>query len=159
MVETIQTDCLIIGGDFNVPEVSWKRYMCQTGVVSGVGREMINMVRTFALTRILKEPTRGNNILYLVLTDQPAWVKSSLILPGISDHHVVLCDMHVSYEKTQPNTARRMHNYASGNTAEMCSSLEEYFQEFEFLSDSLSVNDLWLLFKANVLRDPFGPSW
>lgn len=75
MVETIQTDCLIIGGDFNVPEVSWNRYMLQTGVVTGVGREMINMVRTFALTQIVEEPTRGNNIFDLVLTDQPAWVK------------------------------------------------------------------------------------
>ncbi|CAN8012799.1 unnamed protein product [Ixodes pacificus] len=103
MVETIQTDCLIIGGDFNVPKVSWNRYMLQTGVVSGVGWEMMNMVRTFARTQIVEEPTRGNNILDLVLTDQPAWVKSSFILPGISDHHVVLSDMHVSYEK---NTAK-----------------------------------------------------
>ncbi|CAN7942624.1 unnamed protein product [Ixodes pacificus] len=104
MVETIQADCLIIGGHFNVPEVSRNRYMLQTGVVSGVGREMINMVRTFALTQVAEEPTKGNNILDLILTDQPAWVKSSLILPGISDHHVVLCDMHVSYEKK--NTAK-----------------------------------------------------
>lgn len=101
------------------------------------------------------------NILDLVLTTQPPWVKSTSVLPGFSDHKAVLCEMTTTYEKMPLATSRKIFNYARANVEDIDLALQNYFPEFEELSETVNMNDLWLNFKSEMLqlRDHFVPSW
>ena len=69
---------IILAGDFNRCPVS-------------------TILRHFTLKQIVKQPTRGNAILDLILTNMSNFCNTPLVLPpiGLSDHNSVLC----SYKK------------------------------------------------------------
>ena len=62
--------------------------------------------REHFLSQRNERPTRGNNILDIVLTSYPALVDSSTTAPGMSDHAALLTTAHVSVKpaKKQPRT-------------------------------------------------------
>ena len=47
----------------------------------------------FNLTQVVKEPTRHNNILDLVFTTHPDLIQGTYVVPGLSDHGAVICDI------------------------------------------------------------------
>jgi hypothetical protein len=42
------------------------------------------------LTQIVREPTRGNNIIDLMFTTNPGLISSVEVHPGMSDHNVII---------------------------------------------------------------------
>lgn len=161
-LETVNTDYLVIGGDFNIPELSWNNQFPNSRATSAVAKEMLNMLSNFSLTQMVTEGTRQNNILDLFLTNQPNWVKRVLVVPGISDHKAVLCEMKLTYEKTQTSVSRKMYNYSQGDVNQIGFALQEFFPEFEQLSGGAStIEELWLLFRAKMLelQEKYVPSW
>lgn len=158
---SIEADHLVIGGDFNLPEINWKNHEgTNVRLYSTAGKDIIDLLQNFALTQMVMEPTREGNVLDLLLTTQPAWVKSTLTVPGISDHKAVLCEMTVTYEKVPLAKCRKRFNYARANIEGIDLALHTYFPDFQALSETLIMNDLWLNFKFKMLqiRDPFVPS-
>ena len=59
------------------------------------------MVQELGLEKIHINPSRESNILYLCFTTYPSLVKSCSVVPGISDHHMVVvdCDVKPRYNK------------------------------------------------------------
>ena len=55
----------------------------------------------FNLTQMVKEPTRENNILDIVLTSSPGLIDTE-VRPGMSDHKIVTCDV-MAKLKQKPN--------------------------------------------------------
>ena len=47
----------------------------------------------FNLTQVVEEPTRHNNILDLVFTSYPDLIEGTYVVPGMSDHSAVICDI------------------------------------------------------------------
>ncbi len=97
-VETIQAldaelqrycgDCVghILMGDFNVHEAAWLRYSAGT---SREGRELHEFCAERGLEEHVGEPTRGEYLLDLVLSDLGSLVKAKTV-PGIADHNGIL---------------------------------------------------------------------
>ena len=56
-------------------------------------------VDEFNLTQVVEEPTRHNNILDLVFTSHPDLIEGTYVVPGMSDHSAVICDINF---KTKP---------------------------------------------------------
>ena len=54
------------------------------------------------LTQLVKEPTRGNNIIDLVTTNNDNIVNKVRVIPGISDHSMVLFEVNLSCKKRKP---------------------------------------------------------
>lgn len=59
---------LLLFGDFNFPDVSWSSL---TADASRDSREFLELCLLFNLTQVVLSPTRGDNILDLVLTSSP----------------------------------------------------------------------------------------
>ena len=87
---------IILAGDFNRCPVS-------------------TILRHFTLKQIVKQPTRGNAILDLILTNMSNFCNTPLVLPpiGLSDHNSVLC----SYKNAATKNARTKVKIRQGNNA------------------------------------------
>ena len=64
------------------------------------------LLKHFGLKQIVKQPTRKNVTLDLILTNMSNWCNStSVISPiGLSDHNSVVCTLNRSLAKNQPDS-------------------------------------------------------
>ena len=79
----------LILGDMNVHEQAWLRYSSGTTIE---GRELHGFCSEHGLQQHVREPTRGDYLLDLVLSDLGPLVKSKVVA-GIADHSGVLSTM------------------------------------------------------------------
>jgi hypothetical protein len=64
----------------------------QTAQDRDIQRSLLDVVTSHAITHIHETPTRGNNLLDIILTSNPSLFKSSTNTPGISDHDMIITD-------------------------------------------------------------------
>ena len=76
---------VMLAGDFHVHHEEW----LDSRNTDAAGRLMHQFVNSHGLNKIVKEPTRGDQVLDLVLTDLPS-SSSTLGNLGTSDHNPVL---------------------------------------------------------------------
>ena len=113
----------------------------------------------FDLMQMVREPTRGENILDLFLTTNPTLVDTVSIIPGLADHNIVKCTVNTKprLAKTAP---RKIFLYRRADWT----SFKAYMQSFRdsFLSSykGKSVEVLWTEFKEalNTGIEKFIPS-
>ena len=79
----------IILGDLNVHEPAWLRYSAGSTVE---GRELHGFCSERGLQQHVREPTRGDYLLDLVISDVGPLIRTKVV-PGIADHSGVLCTM------------------------------------------------------------------
>lgn len=73
------------------------------------------------------------------------------ILPGISDHEVVVGQISCPKHQVADLPPRKMYLYIQGNYEAMVDELFNYLSEFQELSLSLDMNSLWNTFKFKHL--------
>lgn len=160
MTEAVQTDCVVIGGDFNLPNIVWSKQGRAIATAGRLNQEMANLTDLFALRQMVMEPTRGSNILDLLLTNQPHLVRSTMVVPGISDHSGVICQMNVEHVKTSRGVARRVYNFEKADVNRINEGLNAYYTVFETEAEYKGASELWLSLKDKIceLRQRFVPS-
>ena len=85
-------DDVILAGDFNLPNINWRS---DTDVTNqGTSCEFLEILKDYYLTQVNSIPTRGNNILDLIITSFPDKVKVRETLPSEiseigTDHDVI----------------------------------------------------------------------
>ena len=64
---------IILGGDFNLPDINWDNNTVKTNPQYGIqmNLKLVEIATENDLTQIVSEPTRGNNILDLMFTNNP----------------------------------------------------------------------------------------
>ena len=72
--------------------------------------EFGDMLDDYSLTELIKEPTRGENTLELVITNNPTKVVQAKVIPGISDHDCPLVEFSIS-PKRQTQKPRNIPLY------------------------------------------------
>ena len=82
----------IILGDLNVHHRKWLRY--STGNTQE-GEVLMQTCLELGLRQIVREPTRGANLLDLVLTDLDGLVKTK-VLGSLDDHRSVLLELRLA---------------------------------------------------------------
>jgi hypothetical protein len=83
--------CFIMG-DFNFPTIDWSVPMCQED--RGMAVTFLDSVQEACLEQYVNEPTRGNNVLDLVLCNDPTFVVSADVSCALqSDHAVVVAQV------------------------------------------------------------------
>ena len=100
-LERLRHDCVgvILIGDLNVHHRRWLRFSSQGNTT--IGERLWSVCRDNSLKQVVKKPTRGDNLLDLVLTDASGLLKVQ-VLPEIADHRVVCVDLEVAVARTQP---------------------------------------------------------
>ncbi|MCG8033367.1 MAG: hypothetical protein JAZ03_14475, partial [Candidatus Thiodiazotropha taylori] len=67
-----------------------------------VNESFLTLESDLSLNQIIDSPTRGDNILDLFSTNRPSIVNRSSVIPGISDHHAINVDSHITTTRQKP---------------------------------------------------------
>ena len=92
-VSAIRNATTLIGGDFNFPGWDWKnkRLKPKTAYPS-LHTKFSEILDDVSMVQIVEEPTRKNNTLDLLITNQPDKILRVDVLPGVSDHDIVFAE-------------------------------------------------------------------
>jgi len=94
---------IILGGDFNCPEVEWvSGSLVDSYITANFHKSLITFAHNSMLEQIVTQPTRENNILDLCFITHPDYIEQCTTVPGFSDHDVVIVDLinlHTSHNK------------------------------------------------------------
>ena len=144
---------IILTGDFNCPDINWDTMTVNQDVQDKeIQRAVMEVVTANSMVQIHEQPTRGNNLLDIVLTTNSSLVKSSNNAPGISDHDMVVtdCDTKPYYQSKRP---RKCYIYSKANW-------DKFHEDLTKLSSTIinmhryytgsSVQNLWDIFKTEL---------
>ena len=92
IIDQHNTTNKIITGDFNCPDINWS-LQTATGPDRETQQGLTDIMGSNNLTQIHETPTREGKLLDLVFVSNPTLVKSSVNVPGISDHDIIITDM------------------------------------------------------------------
>lgn len=100
---------MLITGDFNFPDIDWDiedgehKYYVKSSPQYGyeANEAMLDRINQHSLSQFTDKPTRGNNILDLVLSIIPDSVSKTQVVEGISDQSVVITDLNLKVKPTR----------------------------------------------------------
>ena len=112
--EVSKRDCIIMG-DFNHGHIQWKSLQ-STG---SKGQQFLNLVQDSVIIQHVLEPTRGKNVLDIVLSSQKEFVENVKICEplGCSDHNQIYFIIKVKGEWNRKIRYRK--NYHKGRYKDM----------------------------------------
>ena len=151
---------LILGGDFNAPNINWlTSSVIPSCPNKAVHEKLLELLADNHLSQMQKAPTRQANVLDLYCTDKPGLVRYTETIPGISDHEIVVTDAALRPEIIK-KTPRKVFVYKKANWSAIKTELDKFSIEFTRSVGERSVEENWLKFK-NVLQglvDKYIPS-
>ena len=145
---------VIVAGDFNAPDLKWKD--SDTTNCSSNSERLLEIMDKRGLTQLVKEPTRGNNIIDLVTTNNDNIVNKVRVIPGISDHSMVLFEVNLSCKKRKP-VKRKIYIKKRANSSLIQKELQDLAHE-TMKSKTTStdtdkpVDEKWDEFERNIRR-------
>ena len=87
---------IFVRGDFNAGGIDWTNLSEPIGSNhKHICLHLLEILGQFFLTQMNQEPSRESTILDLFLNNKPGLVKSCTVIPGLSDHDIVLTDCNV----------------------------------------------------------------
>ena len=92
-INTRENRHIILCGDFNCPDINWETLQvppCSSQ--RNVQQKLTEISIINNLTQIHHDTTRYTNTIDVIFTTNPSLIKSSVSVPGISDHHAILVD-------------------------------------------------------------------
>ena len=104
----------IILGDFNYPDISWPLQNSQQNKLSAISNTFITTVQNLSLIQKVLKPTRLNNYLDLIFTNDDQLISNTIILPpiGNSDHASISFSLDLSLtpplSKTNHATTKKL---------------------------------------------------
>ena len=114
-------------------------------------KELINLLNDNGLTQLVTKPTRIENALDLMITNNPTRVNRTEILPGISDHEVVICELDISSTTNKP-IKRSIPLYRQANF-ELLSDHIKHIEIKILNSPNSSVEYIWNILYKNDLEN------
>ena len=143
---------IIIGGDFNYPDIDWQTWRTTKASTAPIHGKFIDFLLENSLAQLQWLITRpvSNSVLDLIVTSCPQLISNVEVLPGISDHLVVMFDVNMK-SKPQPKIPRKIFNYNKTNLETLQEKTKHFCEEF-LASDpgKNSVNTNWTTVKDNL---------
>ncbi|KAI8484554.1 hypothetical protein Bbelb_376610, partial [Branchiostoma belcheri] len=98
----INSDNVIILGNFNTPGIKWDTTVADNSqAYTGQAEKLLNLMDNHGLFQTVQEPTRNGNLLDLVLVNNPNIIEKTSVVPGISDHDMVLVDVNLALKQNR----------------------------------------------------------
>ncbi|WAR05575.1 hypothetical protein MAR_020944 [Mya arenaria] len=113
-----------------------------------VQQKLIDMSIEHNLTQVHTQPTREDNILDLVFTNNPSLTKSSISIPGISDHAMVVTDSDIKpfYNIEKP---RKVYLYSKANWDNISLECSKLSDDLVYMSGP-NVEMMWERLKTGI---------
>ena len=147
---------IILAGDFNLPSIMWIDGCGTLNTDPTYGFEInslfLDLINNFGLEQLIQNPTRGSNILDLLLTTQPQLLSNIQVVPGISDHEAItfhLCPDISRQDKPKHKVFLYHKSKLEAIRADMLKFQESFFQSDPY---SKSVETNWIQFKATIME-------
>jgi hypothetical protein len=109
---------IILGGDFNLPGVDWQSMSCKhQAATPALSKCLLDIAQDNSLEQIVDEPTRGDNTLDLVFTNNATLINNAQSMPPLSpqaDHNTVFVDMNIK-PKVCRQPPRKVYKYNKGD--------------------------------------------
>ena len=133
---------VILGGDFNVPEINWDTSSVMEGsTMKGLGESLLNTLEEHSLQNMQLKPTRENNCLDLLCTNKPSIIKCINTFPGFSDHDFVVVDT-VLKPVTSKKAPRKIYKWSKAHWDKMRFDTQAFTNE-ALDCTSLTVQELY----------------
>lgn len=152
VISEVSGQVMLVGGDFNLPDLHWSDNTCVFQKCSQVNMNMKSIIDTHGLLQYVTEPTRENSILDLLFCNSPNLVNSTTVIPGLSDHHAVVASIKTKIHRVKHSGNRRVFFFDRGDYSSINEKLYSYLPVFECLADDKDVHELWRLFKNKLLE-------
>ena len=138
-----------LGGDMNLPDIDWS-----TNSITGhrysksINEAFLEMMGDTNIEQLVDFPTRRENTLELLLTNNPSFVTSIEDTTGISDHdRIVIADIICHPRRNQP-VKRTIHLWNRANIPDIKESLKSDINDFcQQHNCDTPINELWNSFK------------
>ena len=137
---------VLIMGDFNFPDIDW-----ETLDAGGKAKDFVDLIQDCFLYQHVSAPTRGENLLDLVLTSEENMIEKVEIkekLPN-SDHNIVFFKMRYKSE-CKNSCVGAAYDYNKADFYEMRNFLNQINWEQKLLSRE--VNQMWCIF-CDILNE------
>ncbi len=148
-----KTRNIILCGDFNCPHINWETYTASGTNDIDIHQFLIDISLKFGLTQLIRQPTRQGNILDLVFTSNPSLIKSTTVIPGLSDHDIPLIDS-LTRPKYNKCKKRQVLLYSKANWDDLQRACTEISENIQDLSrKGHDIKSLWNHFKTSLLSE------
>ena len=142
---------MIIGGDFNLPDISWDNYtIVGSQYPKYMTTQYLDLIADCTLEQMVDFVTRSKseNILDLILTSHPALKQRCKPLPGIgnSDHDIVLYDCALKPFRPKP-VRRKIYLWKKADVDGIKRDLADFGS---FHPTGRNVLELWDTLKKNI---------
>ena len=142
----------ILCGDFNCPNVNWETLTVPNDPATqdrAVQQKLVEISIESGLTQVHEQPTRQGNILDLVFVSNPSLVKSSVSVPGISDHDIVVTDLDIRpiYSNTKP---RRIYMFGRADWDSLKTLCRKISDKVLSLPENENLESAWNFFKSEI---------
>jgi len=130
----------LILGDFNCPSIDWSTLHCDSS-----DQHFVHLIQNCFLHQHVHEPTRGKNILDLVLTTELAMIEDMQVLEPLAtgDHCKILFKLIIETEASEQAVERWMFKKADYD------EINQFLASFDWdhLFKDKSVNEKWMELK------------
>ena len=104
------------------------------------------MLSDLGMEQLVEEPTRRHNTLDLVITNTPHIVPRVEVLPGLSDHDAVFCEINIHpQKKKQP--PRLIPLYKNGDWEGLKRDMKNLLSNMEAMKEDATTDELWTSFR------------
>ena len=142
---------LWFGGDFNLPDIDWNMNLITNHQNTKIINEtFLQIVNDLNLEQLVNFPTRNENYLDLILTNNPSLVTCIDDLPGISDHTSIASIDILCHPRRIKSTPRTIYLWGRANVKQLKESLAEKVNSFCENSINDPVENQWSEFKDIV---------
>ena len=103
---------VIIGGDYNLPDINWTDWTPNNTKTKSYPEKFLNFLVENSLSQLQTKITRpiSNSVVDLLVTTNPNIIENMQVVPGLSDHLVVLFDVCMK-PKSQKKPQRKMYMF------------------------------------------------
>lgn len=144
---------VIIAGDMNCGHIDWTTTTISSGANEREAHnELLNLLDEHSLTNTQYQSTREDKNLDLHLTTRPSLIKSQSLIPGISDHDIIVVDSDIkpTYSAKLP---RKVYSFNSSKAdwAIIKAKTTQYTEGYLRSHQSNSVDQNWTSIKKHLL--------
>jgi hypothetical protein len=139
-----KNNVLIIGGDFNVPDIDWKALSIAGHQNSArVNQTFLDLAAECSLEQQVDFPTRKQNTLDLIFTTHPSFKQRCKPLPpiGNSDHDIVLYDTSLQAFRSRPQR-RKIHLWKKADIQGIKDDVKSY-SHTTLNKSPMNVTEMW----------------
>jgi hypothetical protein len=150
-----KTAVMIVGGDFNLPDIEWTRpSIIGSQYPLRVNQAFLNLVADSNLEQQVNFPTRKENTLDLILTSHPGFKVRCKPIPSIgnSDHDIVLFDTAISPQRKKP-PKRKIWLWKQAKLEEIRKDIKEFSLEPHNKDVDADWNEFSAMINDTIIRN------